>query len=167
MYRMMTGLALLLAALPAPGAQAQARDSLGVYEEWGAFRDSEIPRCYAISAASNLTGGRSAFVSVGTWPRRDVRGQVHFRLSRAVAPSTAITLRIGRQSFRLAGGGSDAWAQDARMDAAIVAAMRAAGAMSLSARDAGGRGFTDRYLLAGAATAMDAATVGCSGRGRS
>ena len=48
------------------------------------------------------------------------------------------------------------------MDAAIVAAMRSAGAMSVSARDAAGRRFTDRYSLAGAATAMDAATVGCA-----
>jgi hypothetical protein len=48
------------------------------------------------------------------------------------------------------------------MDAAIVAAVRSAATMSVSARDAVGKRFTDRYSLAGAATAMDAATVGCA-----
>ena len=48
------------------------------------------------------------------------------------------------------------------MDAAIVAAMRSAGSMSISASDSAGHRFTDRYSLEGAATAMDAATVGCA-----
>ncbi len=48
------------------------------------------------------------------------------------------------------------------MDAAIVAAMRSAGGMTVTARARDGRGFSDSYSLAGAATAMDAATVGCA-----
>jgi len=34
--------------------------------------------------------------------------------------------------------------------------------MSLSATDRAGRRFSDRYSLDGAATALDAATVGCA-----
>ena len=150
--------ALTLFLLAAPVA---ARDSLGVFGDWGAFRDSQVPRCYAIAAAQNSRTGQP-FASVGTWPRRQVRGQVHVRLSRVVAPSAAISLSVGGQRFELAGGGADAWAQGRRMDAGIVAAMRSAGAMSVSARDRSGRRFTDRYSLEGAATAMDAATVGCA-----
>jgi hypothetical protein len=159
-------LALLALLLPAPLA---AKDSLGVFGEWGAFRDPEVPRCYAIAAAQEARPGRAlrpssgqAYASVGTWPKRQVRGQVHVRLSRATAPSAAISLSIGGQRFELAGGGGDAWAQGRTMDAAIVAAMRSAGSMSVSARDASGNRFTDRYSLEGAATAMDAATVGCA-----
>ena len=37
-----------------------------------------------------------------------------------------------------------------------------AGTMSVSATDSAGRRFTDRYSLDGAATAMDAATIGCA-----
>ena len=92
----------------------------------------------------------------------NVRGQVHVRLSRNTAPSATISLSLGGQRFELAGGGGDAWSRDRRMDAAIVAAMRSAGSMSVSARDRAGRRFTDRYSLEGAATAMDAATVGCA-----
>lgn len=141
-----------------------ARDSLGVFDNWGAFRDPGAGRCYAIAMPepSQRTSDYRAFASVGTWPRRGVRGQVHFRLSRKLAAQPAIVLSIGGRRFALTGGGGDGWAQDKAMDAAVVAAMRSAGSMTVSARDARGRRFSDRYDLAGAATAMDAAAVGCA-----
>lgn len=154
-------MAALAAALPAPAA---AKDSLGVFGQWGAFRDPAVPRCYAIAKPFDTTKGPAyaAFASIGTWPKRDVRGQLHLRLSRKIAPSGTITLRVGDRKFELTGGGGDAWAQDRRMDAAIVAAMRSAGRMTVTARDAAGKSFSDVYALDGAATAMDAATVGCA-----
>jgi hypothetical protein len=157
---------LVLVLLAAPLA---AKDSLGVFGQWGAFRDPQVPRCYAIAAADTETraSDRNArehapFASVGTWPKRGVRGQLHVRLSRNLAASPRISLSLGGQRFELAGGGGDAWAKDRTMDSAIVAAMRSAGSMSVSATDRAGRRFTDRYSLEGAATAMDAATVGCA-----
>jgi hypothetical protein len=150
---------LALLALAAPLA---ARDSLGTFGEWGAFRDPEVPRCYAISAAQRASGSYEAYADVATWPRRGVRGQVHFRLSRELAKQPWIALTVGGQRFELTGGGADAWAADRRMDAAIVAAMRSAESMSVRATDSAGRRFTDRYSLEGAATALDAATVGCA-----
>ena len=47
------------------------------------------------------------------------------------------------------------------MDAAIIAAMRSAPSMRITAIGTNGRRFTDTYELAGAATAIDAATLGC------
>lgn len=154
-------LGLLLAASATP---ASARDSLGVFSGWGAFRDPAVPRCYAIAMAepSTLQRDFQPYADVGTWPRQQTRGQVHFRLSRRIAPNTAISLAMSGQRFQLVGGGSDAWAADKRMDAAIVAAMRSAAEMTVSARDAQGRGFSNTWKLAGAATAMDAATIGCA-----
>lgn len=155
--------ALAALALSAP---VQAKDSLGVFGQWGAFRDPAVPRCYAIAAAQENARDRrretAPFATIGTWPKRGIRGQVHVRLSRGAAQGAAITLRLGGRSFALTGRGADAWAADARMDAAIIAAMRSAPTMAISARDGGGRLFTDRYSLEGAATAMDAATVGCA-----
>ena len=162
---MKSGVAFVLLLIASPLA---AKDSLGVFGQWGAFRDPQVPRCYAIAAAeADRAGARTPrdhapFASIGTWPKRSVRGQLHVRLSRNIAASPAIALAIGGQRFTLTGGGGDAWAADQRMDAAIVAAMRSASTMSVSARDAAGRRFTDRYSLDGAATAMDAATVGCA-----
>jgi hypothetical protein len=159
--------AFTLVALATPLA---AKDSLGVFGEWGAFRDPQVPRCYAIAAAEKeerSSRARSArdhepFASIGTWPKRGVRGQLHVRLSRTTARASHISLSIGGQRFQLTGGGGDAWAQDRRIDAAVVAAMRSADSMRVSAIDRAGRRFTDRYSLEGAATAMDAATVGCA-----
>ncbi|MBC7985443.1 MAG: hypothetical protein H7X93_02045, partial [Sphingomonadaceae bacterium] len=69
--------ALIVALAAAPLA---ARDSLGVYAEWGAFRDSETPRCYAIARPEGeVRRDWEPFASVSYWPRRRVSGQVHFR----------------------------------------------------------------------------------------
>lgn len=142
------------------GVTAQARDSLGVFEAWGAFRDPSSPRCYAI--AMPVTAQSEGFAAVGSWPRQQVRGQVHFRLSRMRAGDAAVILNVGDRRFTLVAGQVDAWAPDARSDAAIIAAMRSAGSMSVQTRDARGRGFADTYTLRGAATAIDAAALGCA-----
>ncbi|NTZ42961.1 hypothetical protein G7A66_07645 [Altererythrobacter sp. SALINAS58] len=143
---------------------ASARDSLGIFQNWGAFRDGTVPRCYAIAKAEPSTLSRQyrPFASVGTWPKRNIRGQLHIRLSRELAPQATVTLYIGGERYRLASGGGDAWAKDRAMDAAIVAAMRVAGQMIVGGRDSSGRRFSNTYDLSGAATAMDAATVACA-----
>lgn len=153
------GLSLCAGAVP-----ALARDSLGMAGKWGAFRDPAVPRCYAIAKAEPSAFSREfqPFASVGTWPRRNERGQVHFRLSRALAPNARVTLSLGGQRFALTGTGADAWSASRQMDAAIVAAMRSASTMSVSGRDARGRPFGNSYDLAGAATAMDTATLACA-----
>jgi hypothetical protein len=151
-----------LAVLALAAAPLAAKDSLGVFDDWGAFRDPAVPRCYAIAPADKRSGAYQAYADVATWPRQGVRGQVHFRLSRPLSARSHPSLSLGGTRYPLTGGGADVWAQDKRADAAIVAAMRSADSMSLSATDRAGRRFTDRYSLKGAATAMDAATVGCA-----
>lgn len=162
-----SGLPILLAlALPLVlAAPLSAKENLGVFENWGAFRDEAGPRCYAIATPrpSSASGSGQASASVATWPRRNIRGQVHFRLSRETRADSAVTLQIGRERFELTGG-VNAWAVDRRMDAAILAALRSADRMRVSATDARGRRFSDSYSLSGVASAMDAATVACARR---
>lgn len=166
MRKLFALLAITCAALALPAA---AKDSLGVYASWAAFRDPGTPRCYAIAKPLLPIRQRDIdrrdyepYAAVATWPSRKVRGQVHFRLSRTIAKASTIRLNVGGRRFTLTGGGGDAWAKDKAMDAAILAAMRSATQMSVSARDTAGRRFTDRYELGGAATAMDAALLGCA-----
>ena len=115
---------------------------------------------------ADTVAGRSnefqPYFTIGTWPRRSARGEVHVRLSRRLGPGGTVTLAIGTERFPLIAGAADAWAQDRRMDAAIVAAMRSASSMTVTARAAGGRVIGDSYSLAGAASAMDAAMLGCA-----
>lgn len=157
----MTRTALALFCALAVTAPLAAKDSLGVYSSWAAFRDDNPQRCYAI-AKPTRGADTGPFASIGTWPGERVRGQLHIRLSRQVGEGATVNLRVGTRDFTLAAKGRNAWAEDARMDASVIAAMRSATRMSVSARDSAGRRFTDRYDLAGAATAMDAATVGCA-----
>lgn len=154
----LAGLALLLIAQP-----LAARDSLGVFENWAAFRDAAPKRCYAIARPTNSSAAPDAAASIAIWPDKRVRGQAHFVLSREVADGARVSLRVGAKDFALVAKGRNAWGADPQMDAAIVAALRSASAMSLSARGPKGS-FTDRYALAGVATAMDAASVGCAAR---
>jgi hypothetical protein len=153
--------ALLLIASP-----AQARDSLGVFEGWGAFRDAQPPRCYAIAEPVQSGGGKwRPFASIAHWPGEGVRGQIHIRLSREVRSGTKVTLSIDDRWIILVGGGTDAWAANPRADASIIAAMRSGRSMSIASVAATGAGFADTYRLKGAATAIDAAALGCA-RGR-
>ena len=151
---------LLLAAAP----PVNARESLGIFESWGAFRDPSPARCYAI-ALPVRKGGREGFTTISHWPEQRIRGQVQFRLSRGHGQRAPVTLSIGDRRFALVAGAADAWAADARGDAAIVAAMRSGTSMSVETRDASGRAYADAYALRGAATAIDAAALGCARRG--
>jgi len=160
--RAFAGLTLLI-ALCMP-AIADARDSLGVFGNWGAFRDPDAPRCYAIARPDRQRRGNwEPFASVGNWPDRDRRGQVHFRLRREMQDDGRPVLTMGSQRFELVGSGPDAWAANSRDDAAIVAAMRSGTSMRIEARSSRTGRFVDNYSLRGAASAIDAAAIGCTG----
>jgi hypothetical protein len=73
-------------------------------------------------------------------------------------------LTIGSHPFMLVSRGDWAWSRGPLQEAAILAAARGATGMRVEARDAAGRRFADRYLLAGAPTAIDAAAAACAGK---
>jgi hypothetical protein len=155
---------LIALALVVPGS-ALARDRLGVWNDWGAFRDVAVPRCYAIAMAIDQPRQRrdaQPYFTIANWPRRGIRGEIHARLSREAAAGKPVTIVIGGQKFGAVGTGFDIWAADRRSDAAIVAALRGDGDMTVIARDRDGRQLRDIYHLAGAASAMDAASLGCA-----
>lgn len=154
---------MLIALAMLAALQVQARESLGVFDSWGAFRDAAPARCYAISRP--VQGGRrGAFVSVANWPGSGARNQLYVRLSRARDPRAKVTLSVGERRFELIAGASDAWAPDPRTDIAIVTAMRSSRSMSIESLARGGGAFADSYALKGAATAIDAAALGCARR---
>ncbi len=137
-----------------------ARETIGVYGGWGAFSDDSPRRCYAIAQPVDPRQ-RAGFLSVATWPGQNIRGQLHVQLSRPRAGTARVTLSVGERRFDLVANDSDAWAPDARTDAAIVAAMRSGRSLSVEALDRGGTPFADTYALSGAATAIDAAALAC------
>ena len=159
MVRRRNILVVFLAFASPAHAQPQA---LGIFGQWGAFRNSD--HCYAIAepAAPRRRDAGRAFASVADWPGRNIRFQVHFRFARPKRPGSAVLLRIDDRTFQLIGGGADGWAPDAAADAEIVAAMRTGVAMSVETRSEGGGLMRDEYPLRGAATAIDAAAIACA-----
>lgn len=159
----MASLFLIAAAAPSM-ALAAPRTALGIFDGWGAFRETQTPRCYAISAPAATIGRAQvkAYASVGYWPRSRIRGQFYIRLSKERGAGRELRLTIGSRRFILTGNGVHGWASDARMDAAIIAAMRAAPSMSVESSTAAGGAIADTYRLRGAATAIDAAALGCA-----
>lgn len=161
---MMRALRLLLAMLLLTGGAAQARDRLGVFGSWGAFRDMAPMRCFAVAepARRSKRGDWRPFASVAHWPARGVRGQVHFRLRYRKAPDAPVFLSIDGRRFPLIAGQADAWPQDRRADAQVIAAMRSGRSMSIETRSATGMAYVDVYRLRGAASAADAAALACA-----
>ena len=151
---------MIWALVLALAIQGQGRTALGVFEGWGAFRDASPRRCFAIARPVQKSDAQP-FASIATWPGDRVRNQLHIRLSRARNPRARVTLSIGERRFELAAGDADAWAPDARTDAAVVAAIREGRSMSVETISANGNPFADTYGLKGAATAIDAAALGC------
>jgi hypothetical protein len=152
-------LALFLGLIaPAP---SDARTSLGTFDGWGSFRDDMPLRCYAIARPVRSAGGRvRPFASVSHWPQAGVRGQLHIRLSRQVPNGGQISLLVDDRRFALVAGGVDAWAPDAANDAGIIARLRSARSFTVEVKGQ----FSETYALKGAATAIDAAALGCARR---
>ncbi|NCP10989.1 MAG: hypothetical protein GW859_03355 [Sphingomonadales bacterium] len=135
-------------------APALAADSLGIFSGWGAFRDpAPAARCYAIAQPGGSARRSGAYASIAYWPRARIRGQFYARLSRPLAATAKPAITIGSARFALVGSGRNVWAADARSDAAIIAAIRSASTMRIAG---------DGYDLKGAATAIDAAALGCA-----
>ncbi len=151
--RLLTLLVVLLAAAP-----LLAKERLGAYQSWAAFRDAKIPRCYAIGAPDE-SSGTSGYVSIGFWPKRGLSHQIYVRLSRPRSSNAGIILSVGGRRFQLAPDGNGGRAKDRAMDRAIIAAMRSSQSMSIQSG-----GITDAYALRGAASAIDAAALGCAGK---
>lgn len=155
---------LALGLLLSAGA-LHAREALGIFDSWGAFKDDNPYRCFAIAEPVEKSEGKwRPFASVGHWPDRDVRSQLHIRLSKERRPSADVMLAVGERRWRLVAGRFDAWAPSPRHDAFIIAKIRAARSMSVSSVAKDGSAFADTYRLKGAATAIDAAALGCVNR---
>lgn len=149
----------LVIAAAAPAAPSRLLVAGG---GWAAF--DRGASCEAVARPLRPAGKRDtppyvvfAFDRAG--PRH---GQLFARLRRPARPSSSVLLSVGGEPFLLVARGDQAWSRDSRQEAAIIAAMRAADGMRLEARDLSGRRMTERFLLAGAPTAIDAAAAACS-----
>lgn len=155
--------AVMAAMMP---GQAMARDALGAFGAWAAFRDTSPPRCYAISEPDRTILPPNPqwrpFFAIGDWPRLKARGQVHLRLAKPRKPGTPLRLTVGTARFGLVSAGVEAWAPDTATDAAIATALRTSRRATVTGIARDGTAIRDGYAVTGAATAIDAARLGCA-----
>jgi hypothetical protein len=149
-------LALASAAAAAPSRLVIARGA------WASFDRGAACEAVAKPLAPTKKGQIEPYVAIAFDRGGPRQGQLFTRLRRPARDGSSVILTIGDQPFLLASRGASAWSKDARQEAAILVAMRAAGGMRIEGRDSSGRRMADRYLLDGAPTAIDAAAAACS-----
>ncbi|WP_118858030.1 hypothetical protein [Sphingomonas mesophila] len=152
---MLVSFALALAAAPAPRLLA-ARDG------WAAF--DRGARCEAVGRALLPHSlDKPAAVLAISFDRAGRRsGELSVRLRRPLRPGSSVMLVVGEQPFDLVARGVAAWSRGPAQEAAILGAIRRSGGARVVARDLAGRRMTERFLLAGAPTAIDAAAAACA-----
>jgi hypothetical protein len=153
-------LACLFALFGAAEAGAQRLLHAG---QWWAALERQGGTCEAIARSELISPPgtpqpRAAFAFSRDGKRR---GELHLLFSRPVRPGAAAVLTIGSDNFLLVTRGTSAWSRGARQEAAIIAALRRNSEMRVRAQGQGGR-ISDRYLLGGAPTAIDAAAIACA-----
>ena len=150
----------LFAVLLAAASPVWAAELVGIYGQWGAFAKGMNGRCHAMAQAALEDGKRpDGYLSVVLTPK--AMPQVYARLSRPMSTNAGISLTVEGRRFRLSGSGRDAFARNAQMDKALIAAMRSARSLSIETVGADGRALVDSYSLNGAASAIDAARLAC------
>ena len=154
----------LLAAVAAAPVLAAAPRLLHAGSNWVAFDHGG--RCEAVSRSIRVAarGRPQARASFGFDRLGRRQGELAVRLSRSARAGASVMLVVGTRPFLLKGRGDWAWSTGPAQESAIVAAARSAGGMRVESRDGAGRRIVDRYLLAGAATAIDAAAAACAVR---
>ena len=108
---------------------------------WAAIDRGSV--CEALSRTQRWTAPGKVQASAGFAFTPDHRrwGEFHAQLSRVPRAGSSVMLRIGGQPFLLVSRGDWAWSRGPAQEQAIIAAVRAAGAMRVEARDGAGARF--------------------------
>lgn len=155
------GAAAIAVSAPASGAGA----ILFAGRAWAAIDRGNA--CVALTRAVRIAakGKVQATAGFSFTPDRRRWGEFHARLSHLPRPGSTVLLTVGDQPFLLVAGNGWAWSRGALQEQAIIAAIRNSGGMRVEGHDVGGGRFADRYELAGAPTAIDAAAARCASLG--
>ena len=156
---------LFVAALCVSGSAGLAAERvLFASGRWAAIDFG--PRCEARGAAVSAKRGTRPFVGFAFDRGGPGQGRFYVRLSRAARTGARVIATLGSRPVLLVGKGEWAWSLDPGQQRSLLDAARYGESMRVEARDRGGARIVDRYLLAGAATAIDAAAAQCAQAGK-
>ena len=157
----MRSAALVLLALAGAAAAAPSR-LIVARGAWASFDRGQSCEAVAKPIAPSRKVRVQPYVAIAFDRAGPRQGQLFAQLRRPLRAGSSVMLTIGDQPFLMVARGSSAWSKDSAQETAILAAVRSAGGMRVEGRDSSGRRMTDRYLLDGAPTAIDAAAAACS-----
>jgi len=123
-------------------------------------------RCEARTKALSPKPGTKPFAGFAFDRAGPRQGLFYVHLSRPARSGASVIATIGSNPFLLAGKDGWAWSRGEAQQSAMLEAARYGQSMRVETRDARGGRVVDRYLLDGAATAIDAAAAACAGKGR-
>ena len=137
---------------------AHARETLGVFGEWGAFKQRGA--CYATSTPAQPTSSKRSepYITVSIFP---LQGQTPQVMVATGTIARSVSVRAGGQSFRPTLRGDAAWMPDSRGDALMVQAFSAASNASVDITTARVNRITDHYSLSGFGEALKAVQAAC------
>ena len=150
-------LALLFALVAVPALAAPR--IVAASGPWAALHHGRTCEAAAKSLRPALKDRPPARASLSFDAGGPRRGQFAVRLSRLPRAGGSVMLVVGEARFLLMPRGDMAWSRGPAQETAIIAAMRSAGGMRVEARSPGGGRIVDRYELAGAPLAIDAAAA--------
>ena len=138
-------------------AATSAAPIIAAAGRWAAIRGPD--HCEAASLSELPASATRAQGRASLSFDRVRHGELALKLSRPTRPGASVMLTIGPTPFLLVARGALAWSRGPAQEAALIDAMREGDAMRIEARSVSGGRFVDRYLLAGAPTAIDAAAA--------
>ena len=146
--------------LVAASGGADAQRILAAGGNWAAIDFGR--RCEARGGAVWARADTDPFAGFAFDRRGPNQGRFYVHLSRPARAGATVIATIGSKPFLLVGKGQWAWSRTLQQQRAMLELARSSGGMRVESRDQRGRRIVDRYVLAGAPTAIDAAAAACA-----
>ncbi len=156
--------ALLGSAAP---ADAQKSGAIATHGDWSAFRDGpdDKPVCYMGSVPKKEEGTYSrrgdTYILVTHRSAEKTYDVISISAGYEYQSGSQVEVEIDGQDFSLFTDGDHGWAEDAKADKALVAAMRRGSRMIVRGTSKRGTLTTDTYVLSGFTAAHKAINKAC------
>lgn len=137
-------------------------EELGLFGDWGAFRNRAQGLCYAIAepGKANKTRRTAPYITVSQTRNQGLgAGQI---MVAGGAPLRQVTLLAGGQSFQLTLRRSEAWMPESRGDVLVIQALEKVNRVTVQLVTQRGTRLSDSYSLNGFRQAWSAAQKACS-----
>lgn len=167
--KILSAACLYLTALIIWHSPVHAADLIDISGDWQAFKATDEKGrliCFAgshpVKSEGKYTKRGEPFIMITHWPSEKTFGEVRFDAGYSLSPDAPVRLMVGKESFTLDRfSGESAWAPSAKIDAAVVKAMKAGAKMVISGVSSRGTHTADTFSLKGSSAAFKAIDRAC------